>query len=227
MTHTNKLLAGIILAGTLALSAGVATPTQAQGLSFSFGNGVMHNGVELRFRNGHFDNNYCLNSREIRSQLRAQGFRDVQVIRDLGHRTVLAVGRKGSQWYQLVVNSCTGAVDQQRIRRSSNGNFSFSLTFGGSNGGYGNGDNHGRDGSNDHGNGGPGNGGNHEELVCYVTFFDASQVDAGADADVERARVMPRSRAEAIDRPNDRSAIFDYGTDQQTTATCNELDRMN
>jgi hypothetical protein len=249
-----KLVSGIAIASSLALGGvGLATPTQAAGLSFTFGNGVMHNGVVLRFRNGHFDNNYCLSNTEIRSQLRGKGFRDVQVIRTLGRQAVLAVGRKGTHWYQLTVNPCTGAVDQQRIRRSPNGNFSFTLNFGssgydgrgqpgrgdgypdrGGDGGYGNGGmgdgqpgnggNHGNDGQ---GNGGPGDGGTREKLVCYVTFFDASQVAAGADADVESARVLRQSQAQAIDKPNDRSAIFDYGTNQQTIATCNALDQQN
>lgn len=229
-----KLISGIAIAGTLAVGGvGLATPAQSAGFSFTFGNGVTHNGAVLHFRNGRFDNNYCLSNSEVRSQLRANGFRDVRIIRHLGRHTVLAVGRKGTHWYQLAVNSCTGAVDQQRIRRSHNGEFSFTLNFG--SGGYdrggqpGHGDGYpGRGGDNGgSGNDGPGNGGNHEKLVCYVTFFKASQVAAGADADVESAQVMRQSQAQAIDKPNDRSAIFDYGTDQQTIATCNALDHQN
>lgn len=238
MTYGTKLAASLAFATALGIgSLGLATPTQAAGFTFSFGSGVTHNGVELRFRNGHFDNNYCLSNDEIRTQLRSHGFRSVQIIRNLGRHTVLAVGRKGTHWYQLVVNGCTGAVDQQLVRRGSNGTFSFSFTFGGGRGdGQGNGYPNGTGGSPGHGdnggpgngdNGGPGNGGNHEKLVCYVTFFDASQVSAGADADVARAQVLPLSRAQAIDRPNDRSAIFDYGSDQQNISTCNYLDHLN
>lgn len=234
MTQGTKLAATLALATSLGIgSLGLATSTQAAGFTFSFGSGVTHNGMELRFRNGHFDNNYCLSNGEVRAQLRAHGFRSVQIIRNLGRHTVLAVGRKGSHWYQLVVNSCTGAVDQRLVRRSSTGQFSFTLSFGGRgdgwDDGYPNGDGgypgHGDNGGP--GNGGPGDGGNHEKLVCYVTFFDASQVSAGADANVDRAQVMPLSRAQAIDRPNDRSAIFDYGSDQQNISTCNYLDHLN
>jgi hypothetical protein len=66
-----------------------------------------------------------------------------------------------------------------------------------------------------------------EELVCLVTFFQRDQVEAGRDADVQRARVLPRSEAERRDGPNDRQAIFDYGTDQQTRETCDYLDGLN
>ena len=229
MTYATKLAATLAFATAIGIgSLGLATPTQAAGFTFSFGSGVTHNGVELRFRNGHFDNNYCLSNGEIRTQLRAHGFRSVQIIRSLGRHTVLAVGRKGSHWYQLVVNGCTGAVDQQLVRRSSNGTFSFTFTFGGRGDGQGNGYPNGPGGYPGHDdNGGPGNGGDREKLVCYVTFFDASQVSAGADADVERAQVLPLSRAQAIDRPNDRSAIFDYGSNQQNISTCNYLDHLN
>ena len=207
-----------LLIGGAALIPLPAQAAQAAQFSFNFGNGFMHNGVELQFSDGRFDNNYCLSGSEIRRELRASGFRDVRIIRNLKRTLVLAVGRKGTHWYQLVVNACDGSVEQQRIRRSANGSFSFSLTFGG-NGGFGNGGGNG---------GGQGNGGgNHEELVCLVTFFDASQVQAGADADVASARVLPRSQAEALDGPNDRRGIFDYGTDQQTISTCDYLDNLN
>lgn len=66
-----------------------------------------------------------------------------------------------------------------------------------------------------------------QDLVCLVTFFKRSQVEAGADRNVQRAEVMPRRQAERIDRPNDRRAIFDYGTNKQTRETCRYLDRLN
>lgn len=97
-------------------------------------------------------------------------------------------------------------------------NLSFSIIIGGGfPGGFP------RPGDDDHG----GPGGPREELVCLVTFFDEADVEAGADADVESARVLPRSEAERRDRPGDRRAIFDYGTDAQTRETCDYLDGLN
>jgi hypothetical protein len=69
--------------------------------------------------------------------------------------------------------------------------------------------------------------GGRQDLVCLVTFFNRSQVEAGRDVDVQRARVLPRHVAERLDRPNDRQAIFDYGTNRQTRDTCRYLDRLN
>ncbi|MEO6394772.1 MAG: hypothetical protein ABIO40_02550 [Devosia sp.] len=213
-TFANTAKAALV-AGLMAIMGMAAAPAQAatSSLTFSFGSAATHNGVVLRFSNGKFVNNYCLTTSEVRSALRAKGFKNVSIIRSLSKHRVVAVGQKNSRWYQLTVNTCTGQVQQERIYRRSNGTFSFTINLGG----FG-------------GNGGGGNGGGgtqNEELVCLVTFYDESQVAAGADADVERARVLPRSVAEGLDGPNDRRAIFDYGTDAQTTQTCNYLDQLN
>lgn len=69
--------------------------------------------------------------------------------------------------------------------------------------------------------------GNNQELVCLVTFFSRDQVRGGADADVERARVLPRRAAESMDGPNDRNRIFAYGSNQKTRETCRYLDNLD
>lgn len=68
---------------------------------------------------------------------------------------------------------------------------------------------------------------NNQNLVCLVTFFDKSQVSAGADATVEQARLLPRDLAERRDSPDDRNRIFEYGSQQKTRDTCNYLDGLN
>lgn len=69
--------------------------------------------------------------------------------------------------------------------------------------------------------------GSNRDLVCLVTFYNRGDVAGGADADVQRAQLMSRAEAERRDRPNDRQAIYDYGTNQQTRETCNYLDHLN
>ena len=66
-----------------------------------------------------------------------------------------------------------------------------------------------------------------QDQVCLVTFFKKSQVEAGADVNVERARVLPRHVARRMDGPNDRQRIFDYGTNKQTRETCRYLNNIN
>lgn len=68
---------------------------------------------------------------------------------------------------------------------------------------------------------------NNQDLVCLVTFFDNSQVSAGADATVEQAQLLPRDVAERRDGPDDRNRIFEYGSQQKTRETCNYLDGLN
>jgi len=69
--------------------------------------------------------------------------------------------------------------------------------------------------------------GGRRDLVCLVKFFHRADVAGGADVNVQSASVMTRARAEAIDRPNDRYGIFDYGTNRQTRQTCHYLDQLN
>ena len=71
------------------------------------------------------------------------------------------------------------------------------------------------------------NGGGGPDLVCLVTFFDRSQVSAGADANVEEARLLPRSVAERRVASNDRNRIFEYGSAQKTRDTCQNLNSVN
>lgn len=69
--------------------------------------------------------------------------------------------------------------------------------------------------------------GNGQKQVCLVTFFRRDQVSAGADADVQRARVLPQQIARRYDRPNDRNRIFFYGSNQKTRDTCRYLNGLN
>ena len=83
--------------------------------------------------------------------------------------------------------------------------------------------------NDEQGNGGPGNGGpgNVDQLVCLVTFFTRDQVQGGADADIERARLLPSREAQRMDGPNDRNRIFAYGSSQKTRETCRYLNGIN
>ena len=65
------------------------------------------------------------------------------------------------------------------------------------------------------------------QLVCLVTFFRRDQVSAGADANVQRARLLPRRIAQRYDGPNDRNRIFVYGSNRKTRETCRYLAGLN
>lgn len=127
--------------------------------------------------------------------------------------------RAGDGWVSARFLVSNGFRDDFLRDRRVRPNLSFSIIIGGGLPGFpgfpGGGGSH------------DGGGGQRDELVCLVTFFKASDVAGGADADVESARVMPRREAERLVRPNGRNAIFDYGADRQTIDTCNYLNRLN
>ena len=197
-----------LMAIVLGVAAVTGLPAQAApvanfGFQLNFGD-ITQNGVTIHFRDGRFTNNYCLTTTQLRRSLRNAGYSSVVVVKDLGNHKLLLTAQKGSRWYQMRVNTCTGSVDQvKRIYRSGNGSFTLSFSFGTI----------------------PTT--PKEELVCLVTFFDRSQVAAGADADVESAQILPRSVAQSRNGPSDRREVFDYGTDQQNINTCGYLDRLN
>ena len=65
------------------------------------------------------------------------------------------------------------------------------------------------------------------QLACLVTFFRRDQVNAGADATVQRAELLPLRIAQRYDRPNDRRRIFVYGSNRKTRETCRYLAGLN
>jgi len=71
------------------------------------------------------------------------------------------------------------------------------------------------------------NGGGRKNFVCLVTFFRRDQVNAGADADVQRAQILPRRIAQRYVRANGRNRIFVYGSNQKTRETCRYLNGLN
>jgi hypothetical protein len=135
---------------------------------------------------------------------------NVQRCRSSGWCYVTHPGPDG--WVSARYLASNDFADDYPASRRMRPDISFSIIIGG--GGSG-------------GGGGGGGGGSREELVCLVTFFQPEDVAAGRDADVQRARLLPRSEAERRDGPNDRQAIFDYGTDRQTRETCQYLDNLN
>lgn len=200
----NRVIASAVLAVVLA-GAAFAAPAQAApggiSLSFEFGNRPPPPPPPERI---------CMTKAQVVQGLRNNGYRDAKIVRNLGKGRLLVVGRKAAKWYQLRVDTCTGVVDNiRRVPRLSDGTFDFYLNFDG-----------------DYLPPTP-PAPPREKIVCLVTFFDASDVAAGNDDDVESAELMRQSEAEAIDRPRDRRAIFDYGSDRETRQTCEYLNSIN
>ncbi|MEO6394702.1 MAG: hypothetical protein ABIO40_02190 [Devosia sp.] len=109
-----------------------AAPQSSFSLSLNGGGMQFNNGgnITLQFGNGDFFN-YCLTNNQIEKQLRAKGFKSVEVVKKLNNRKVLAIGRYNGVWYEMRVDRCTGKVDKVKklYKKNSNANFSFTITF--------------------------------------------------------------------------------------------------
>ena len=164
ITTGRALLIALALGGTMTALPAQAAPAPTISFQLNFGSigPFTKNGVTIQFRNGRFTNNYCLTTAQLRQSLRNSGYSNIVVVSNLGNHRLLLTAKKGSRWYQIRVDTCSGLVDQvQRIYRNSGGGFTLSFSFGTI----------------------PAT--PKEDLVCLVTFFERSQVAAGADADVE------------------------------------------
>lgn len=78
----------------------------------SFGVGVDSGGDRRPFRP-----QVCYSDRQIVRALRDEGYRDVEIVRELPRNRVGVVAREGRAYYSMRVNRCTGEVDRiERIR---------------------------------------------------------------------------------------------------------------
>jgi hypothetical protein len=137
MTHILSTLKKSGRAAVVALTLGAATvtvmpaPAMAQSPSFSFQLGIGGGDPGMTFRFGDDDQRVrvCLTNSQIRRGLRQEGFRNVDIVRELRRNRVEVIASYGRSWYRLTVNRCTGAVRiVERLRRGTLGN-SFGLQF--------------------------------------------------------------------------------------------------
>lgn len=126
-----------IVALTLGAATITALPAQAQSepsLNFQLGMGndgnTMSFGQGQRKRgNDRFFIDRCLTNSQVERGLRHYGFRNVDVIRNLGRNRVLVVASWRSRDYSMRVNKCTGEVSNVQRLRKFRGQPGFSLQF--------------------------------------------------------------------------------------------------
>lgn len=121
----------VALALGAATVAAVPTPAMAQP-SFNFS--LELGGGDLKFRGGDRDRRFCLSNSEIRRGLRANGFRDIDIVGERGRNRVEVIARYGRSSYLLTVNRCNGNVRiLERLRRGGgggSGGFGLQFNFG-------------------------------------------------------------------------------------------------
>ena len=123
-------LGGTALVGTMPVQAAPPQPSFGFSLNFGGGNGPSGGSIRLKFGDQDYYD-YCRTNSQIRSALRNNGYRDVQIVKeDNRNDKVWVVARKHGDWYQLRVDRCSGKVDRVReIERRNNGSFNLRFTF--------------------------------------------------------------------------------------------------
>ena len=140
-------LISTLKAGALAVALGstafvaapamAAPPPPAPNFSFSFnvgpnGFGPSHDGPGMHFNYNNNPKYMCLSDRQIYRQLQRQGFRSIQIVKSRGYRAIV-VARWHGDWYQLLVDRCSGRIQRAPLHWKGNGmpgpgiHFQFSL----------------------------------------------------------------------------------------------------
>ncbi|HVY52044.1 MAG TPA: hypothetical protein VHA07_10865 [Devosia sp.] len=99
------------VAAAISMTALAAAPAQAAPPNFSFslnfGNG--YGGPGVYFNYGNTPKKLCLSDRQIYFQLQDYGFHRIKIVKSKGYNVVV-IARYQGDWWQLVVNRCTGKI---------------------------------------------------------------------------------------------------------------------
>jgi hypothetical protein len=140
MTHLLSTLKSsgraAIVALTLGASAFAAMPAMAQQPSFNFQFGVNPDGrPSFGFGVGTdrpgrpIRPAVCLTDRQIIRGIRDEGYRDVEIVRELPRNRVGVIARDGRTWYSMRVDRCTGETDRIQRLRSYRPGVRFQFNF--------------------------------------------------------------------------------------------------
>jgi len=133
LKKTSKAAVVALALGTAAMSA-APTPVLAQSapsFNFQLDLGGGDRGLTLRFGDDDRRVRHCLTNAQVRRGLRANGFRNIDIVRQRNNNRVEVVATYGNRWYRLVVNKCNGRVQVlERIRRGVPGGFGLQFNFG-------------------------------------------------------------------------------------------------
>ena len=141
MTHLMSILKTGGRAAVVALTLGASTlavvpAAQAQSFNFQFGvdgSGKPSVGFGVDSgrpgRPGGIRPQVCYTDREIIRGIRQEGYRDVQIVRELPRNRVGVIARDGRTWYSMRVNRCTGEVDRIERLRNFRPGLRFEFNF--------------------------------------------------------------------------------------------------
>lgn len=105
-----------VVAASLGSAALVAMPAQAAqpNLSFQFKFGNQYGGPGMQFNYGNNPKYMCLSDGQLYWQLKNAGYKDVQILKNKGY-LVIAVARYHFDWYQLLINRCSGKIKAEPV----------------------------------------------------------------------------------------------------------------
>lgn len=143
MSHLMSLVKTGGRAAIVALTLGASTlavvpAAQAQSFNFQFGvDGAGKPSVGFGVDSGRgYDRpgrpirpQVCYSEREIIRGIRNEGYRDVQVVRELPRNRLGVIARDGRTWYSMRVNQCTGEVDRIERLRNFRPGLRFEFNF--------------------------------------------------------------------------------------------------
>ena len=117
MTGLTNTLKAAAVALTLAATGFSVAPVQAQDFTFRFGGP----GIQFGIGNGYgYDNGYrpgrmCLTDRQVRRDLREDGYRDIRFY-DRRGRVVQVVAELRNREYEIAYDTCRGRIiDRDRV----------------------------------------------------------------------------------------------------------------
>ena len=116
LTTLKTVARATVVAAALGSVAMVAAPAQAAqpNLSFQFKFGNQYGGPGMKFNYGNDPQYMCLSDNQIYWQLKNAGYKQVNIFKSKGY-LVIAVARYHFDWYQLLINRCTGKIKAQPV----------------------------------------------------------------------------------------------------------------
>jgi hypothetical protein len=113
VTSLTKIIRAGAIAAVLGGTSLAAMPAQAQDVDFNFRFG----GPGFSFSFGDYDHRRCATNREVRRDLRRDGYDDIRFV-DRRGRIVQVVAELGRRDYIIAYDTCRERiVDRKRIRR--------------------------------------------------------------------------------------------------------------
>ena len=123
LTILKTVARATVVAAALGSVAMVAAPAQAAqpNLAFKFKFGNQYGGPGMQFKYGNNPKYMCLSDSQVYWQLKNAGYKDVEIVKNKGYLAI-ATASWHHDWYQLLINRCSGEIKAQPVQFFGPGN---------------------------------------------------------------------------------------------------------